>query len=237
VTAVDPGFIDKLKALGYIGEDGTSAGAAAATPRAVAPPPPSPTPAEVQPQTRGQLNNLAVIKINQKKYDEAEALLRQAIAENPRYPSPHYNLRRIYMETGQYERADEELWNAIDKGFRDPERTIDRAAADYETFGMPERADALLTRGISKFPEHEPFYVHLMVVRVRAGRFEEALPIGAIAVEKFPDSGPVHSFYGLAAASAGRVDLARREIEKALAINPDQPMLRQALDQLPPPAN
>ncbi len=231
VTAVDPEFIAKLKALGYIGEDGTSAGGV--TPALPEPTETVPTSSQDN-MTKGQLNNLAVIKINEKKYDEGERLLRQAIAENPNYPSPHYNLRRLYMETERYERADEELWKAIDKGFRDPERTLDRVAADYETMRMPERADGLLTRAIARFPEHEPFYVHLMVIRVREGRFEEALPVGAIATEKFPGSGPVHAFYGLAAASAGQADLARREIEKSLAINPNQPMLREALGQLPP---
>jgi Tfp pilus assembly protein PilF len=42
----------------------------------------------------------------------------------------------------------------------------------------------------------------------------------------------VHAFYGLAAASAGQVTLARRELELSLEINPEQPMLRQALAQL-----
>ena len=173
-----------------------------------------------------------MIKINQTKYDEAERLLRQAIAMSPQYASPHFNLRRIFMETKQYERADEELWIAVDKGLRDPERTLDRAAADYESMSMPDRAEVLLVRAIQYFPEHEPFYVHLMVVRVREGRFTEALPIGAVATEKFPESGPVHAFYGLAAASAGQVGLARRELELSLEINPEQPVLRQALEQL-----
>jgi len=230
VAPVDPEFIAKLRALGYVGEDGVSAGEAAASPR------PTPVPSLPTPQpetvTRGQINNLAVIKINEKQYDEAERLLRQAIAMSPSYAAPHFNLRRIFMEKQQYERADEEMWIAVGKGLRDPERTLDRAAADYESLRLPDRADAMLSRAITRFPEHEPFYVHLMVVRVREGRFLNALPIGAIAAEKFPESGPVHAFYGLAAASAGQAVLARREIELSLAINPDQPVLRQALEQL-----
>jgi tetratricopeptide (TPR) repeat protein len=236
----DPEFIAKLKALGYIGEDGTSAGetgssapeaSSETTPKASLPAAPTPQPATA---TRGQINNLAVIKINEKKFDEAERLLRQAIAMSPEYASPHYNLRRMYMETQQWEKADVQLWIAIDKGLRDPERTIDRAAADYESLSLPERAEALLTRAIALYPEHEPYYVHLMVLRVRADRCAEALPVGAVAAEKFPGSGPVHAFYGLAAASVGDAELARRELEKSLEINPNQPKLREALQQIPP---
>jgi len=235
----DPELIAKLKALGYLsGGDDTplvSAGEAAPIPaRVVAKP--TATPLRVddpQKVTAGQINNLAVIKINQKKYDEAIELLNQLIALRPQAPGPHFNLRRIYMETGRHDDADRELWEAIDRGFRDSERTIDRAAADYEVMKMPDRADALLARAIDRFPDHEPFYVHLMVVRVRSHRCAEALPVGAVAAEKFPDSGPVHAFYGLAAACVGNADLAQREIGRSLEINPDQEMLREALQQIP----
>ena len=237
VAPVDPEAIDMLKALGYLSEDGTTS-AADVTPAPVERPtrstgglPPTPTPRTSQ-ATTGELNNLGILKANQKQYDEAEKIFRELIERDPNYASPHYNLRRIYFETGQYDRADEELWNAIDKGFRDPERTLDRAAADYENFDMPERADALLSKAIEYFPEHEPFYVHLMVVRLRTDHCREALPVGAVAVEKFPWSGPVHAFYGLSAACDGQNELAREQIVRALEINPDQPSLRQALAEL-----
>ena len=239
-TQADPELIAKLKALGYLsGGDDTpliSAGEVTPIPARVAAKPTA-TPLRVddpQKVTAGQINNLAVIKINQKKYDEAIELLNQLIALRPQAAGPHFNLRRIYMETGRYDEADRELWEAIDRGFRDSERTLDRAAADYEVMEMPERADVLLIRAIETFPDHEPFYVHLMVTRVREGRFTEALPIGEVAVEKFPESGPVHAFYGLAAASAGLVELARRELTLSLEINPEQPVLRQALAELGP---
>lgn len=227
----------QLRALGYIGDDGTSAGAvtppatAAGATTTTAAPPPTATPQPAT-TTRAQLNNLALLKINQKDYAEGEKLLRQAIAMSPEYAAPHFNLRRVYMETEQYDQADEQLWIAVDKGLRDPVRTLDRAAADYDSLSLPERADALLTRAINSFPDHEPFYVHLMVVKLRRDRCGEAIPIGAEAVQRFPDSGPVHAFYGLAAACDGLADLARREIERSLEINPDQPQLRQALSQL-----
>ena len=238
VAPVDPEFIAKLKALGYIGEDGTSAGETVAEPSAPTVAPKADLPAAPTPQpasaTRGQINNLAVIKINEKKFDEAERLLRQAIAMSPDYAAPHFNLRRMYMETQQWEKADEQLWIAVDKGLRDPERTLDRAAADYEGLSLPDRAEVLLTRAIARYPEHEPYYVHLLVLRVRDDRCADAIPVGAVASEKFPGSGPVHAFYGLAAACVGDAETARRELEWSLQINPDQPMLRQALGQLPP---
>ena len=63
-------------------------------------------------------------------------------------------------------------------------------------------------------------------------RFAAAIRSGLEAAERFPESGPVHSFYGIAAACVGQTALARREIERALEINPNQPILRQTLEQL-----
>jgi len=72
-----------------------------------------------------------------------------------------------------------------------------------------------------------------MMLRVRGGHCAEALPVGAVAAERFPDSAPVHAFYGLAAACVGEAALARREMHRSLEIDPGQPMLRQALQQIP----
>ena len=179
------------------------------------------------------INNLAILKMNDKKYDEAEALLRQAIAESPSYPAPHYNLRRMYVETGRYDEADRELWIAIDKGLRDPERTIDRAAADYENLNLPRRAVGLLEKALERFPEHEPFWVHLMVASIRLGDCQRGYELGPSAARKFPESAPVHAFYGLAAACVGEVATARSEISASLELNPNQETLRRTLAELP----
>ncbi len=234
---VDPEFIAKLQSLGYLGGDATGGEAVAPTPSAAGATPGAGSESAVSDTasaTRGQLNNLAVIKINQKEYDEGERLLRQAIEQSPEYPSPHYNLRRIYMETQRYDDADRELWLAVSKGLRDAERTIDRAAKDYDDLDLQERTVALLTRAIERFPDHEPFWVHLLVARIRLDQCAEALELGPRAAAKFPDSAPVHAFYGLAAGCAGDLPAARSALERSLEINPDQDKLRRTLAGLPP---
>lgn len=232
---IDPEQIAKLEALGYIGGGGSPA--VPPPPPSAAPPPPpaAPPPAAADPgesATRGQLNNLAVVKINAKEYAEAERLLRQAIAMSPEYPSPHYNLRRIYMETGRYDDADRELWTAVDKGLREPERSLDRAAKDYDDLDQQPRTVALLTRALQRFPDYEPFWVHMLVVKIRLGQCAEGVETGARAAAKFPDSAPVHAFYGLAAGCTGDADTAREALQRSLELNPRQPSLRRTLEEL-----
>jgi len=230
---VDPEFVDKLRALGYIADD-VSAGQVQPTPtrRAVAPPTPRPRPTQGAATSRGQLNNLGLIKLNQKQYDEAEALFRQALAMSPDYAAPHYNLRRLYVETQRYEDADRELWLAVDNGLRDPARSVDRAAGDYDGMDMPERSLGLLTRAVRRFEDHEPLWVHLLVVQLRLQQCDEATKAGAEATRQFPDSGPLFSFFGLAAMCAGDIETAKPAIERSLEINPAQPILHQALKEL-----
>ncbi|MCP3957268.1 MAG: hypothetical protein GY719_05395 [bacterium] len=230
-TPVDPEFIAKLRSLGYLG----GAPGSAPSPPAAAPSNDDEHAAlDTSSATRGQLNNLAVVKINQKEYAEAERLLLQAIGLSPEYPSPHYNLRRIYMETQRYDDADRELWTAVSKGLRDPERTLDQAAKDYDDLDLQERSVALLTRAIERFPDHEPFWVHLLVVRIRLDQCVEGLELGRRGVVRFPGSAPVHAFHGLAAGCAGDLGTARSALERSLEINPDQEKLRRTLANLPP---
>ena len=226
---VDPEFIAKLQSLGYLGGGESAGGTTVASPSATEPPS-----VDTAAATRGQLNNLAVVKINQKDYAEGERLLRQAIELSPEYPSPHYNLRRIYMETQRYDDADRELWIAVSKGLRDPERTIDRAAKDYDSLDLQERTVTLLSEAIRRFPDHEPFWVHMLVARIRLDQCAEGLGVGQQAAAKFPDSAPVHAFYGMVAGCLGDVPTARAEIERSLELNPNQDSLRRTLAGLPP---
>jgi predicted AlkP superfamily phosphohydrolase/phosphomutase/Flp pilus assembly protein TadD len=231
VAPEDPEFIAKLRALGYLGSGAGEAPAADAT---FSSPPAALGAQPATEATRGELNNLALIKIGEKKYQEAESLLRRAIGENPEYAAPHYNLRRIYMETKRYDDADRQLWVAVDKGLRDSVRTVDRAAADYDNLGLPERSAALLSEALRRYPEHEPFWVHLLVVRIRLEQCAEGNELGRTAAARFPESAPVHAFYGLAAACAGDVAAARRALSRSLELKPDQPMLRTTLAGLQP---
>ncbi len=236
-AVVDPEYIAKLESLGYISRSGGEQDRPSKTPGPSGRSPGGNTVAGNAPEdpssTRGSLNNLAVIKINEKRYDEAEALLRKAIEASPDYAAPRYNLRRIYMETGRYDDADRELWAAVDRGLRDPERSLDRAAADYESLSMPERADALLARSLERFPDHEPFWVHALVVKLRLEQCVQGTAMGIEAMARFPSSAPVHAFSGLLAVCSGDHVMARGALQRSLQLKPDQPTLRETLSRLP----
>lgn len=206
-------YIAQLKALGYLeGSEGSGQGQGA---------------------TEGELNNLGLVHLEARRYPEAERAFRDSIARNPRYASPHYNLRRLYFETGRFDEADKELWEAVALDLRDSVGAVGRAASDYEAKAMPERAVALLGVAVRRFQDHAPLAVRHLALLVQLGRCAEAQTAGREAALRFSGDAAVHAFYGLAAACAGDFRIAREAFERSLALNPNQPEIRQALDALP----
>jgi hypothetical protein len=209
-----PEYVNQLKSLGYLeGAEGLGKGTAS---------------------TEGELNNLGLLHLDAGRFAEAEKAFRDAIARNERYASPHYNLRRLYFETGRFDEADAELWRAVELGLRDAAGAVDRAAGDYETKANPARAESLLGEGMRRFPGEARLAVHRIALLMRTNRCSDAVAVGRGAAKRFAGNAAVHAFFGLAAACAGDAETARAALKRSLELNPNQPEVRQALETLPP---
>jgi Flp pilus assembly protein TadD len=207
-----PEYVKQLKALGYM-ETGEGTG-------------------QGEQATEGELNNLGLVHLQAKRYAEAEKAFKGAIERNHTYASPHYNLRRLYFETGRYDEADAELWRAVELKLRDSVGAVDRAAGDYETHAAPDRAAALLAEARRRFPGDARLTVHRLAVLVGNGRCAEANAEGREAADRFPSDARVQAFFGLSAACAGDTATAKRAFKRSLELDPNQPEIRQALEAL-----
>ncbi len=205
-------YVAQLKALGYL-EGGETQGGASSN-------------------TEGELNNLGLLHLEAGRLSEAEEAFRKAIAANPTYASPHYNLRRLYFQVGRYEEADRELLEALRLGLRDGRGALHRALADYERLGLRERALELAKSALSLFPEDAMLRAAQLRYLLELNRCEEALAQAREAVAAFPQDAAVLAFAGLSAGCAGDAASARVWMERSLALKPDQPELRQALAML-----
>jgi predicted AlkP superfamily phosphohydrolase/phosphomutase/Flp pilus assembly protein TadD len=212
VAPPSPEYVKQLKALGYM-ETGEGTG-------------------QGEQATEGELNNLGLIHLQAKRYVEAEKAFKSAIERNPSYASPHYNLRRLYFETGRYDEADAELWRAVELKLRDSAGAVDRAAGDYEAHAAPDRAAALLAEARRRFPGDARLTVHRLAVLVGNARCSEATAEGREAADRFPSDARVQAFFGLSAACAGDSATAKRALQRSLELDPNQPEIRQALEAL-----
>lgn len=226
---VDEEYIAKLRALGYLGGEPE--------------PPPtsgqsSPTASRLLPEigvrpNPNRLNNLGLVLLEQKRYDEAETCLKAAIDADLEFAAPHNNLRRLYMETGRWDEADKELRAALDKGTTNAESRVIQAAAQYEEIGQLDRSDSVLVEATLRFPDREVFSIKLLRLRMDRGRCREAAAFGREATERFPQNPRVYAYFGFAAACIGDITTGRAALARSLELDPDQPRLREALARLP----
>jgi len=205
-------YVAQLKALGYL-EGGETQGGSGSN-------------------TEGELNNLGLLHLEAGRLQEAEEAFKKAIAANPAYASPHYNLRRLYFESGRYEDADRELLEALRLGLRDGRGALQRALADYERLGLRERAASLASSAVTLFPRDALLRAAVLRYLLELNRCGEAVEKAREAVSAFPQDAAVLAFAGLSAACAGDTASAKTWMERSLALNPNQPELKQALRML-----
>jgi len=211
-AAPSPEYVAQLKALGYLeGSEGKGAAGGA---------------------TEGELNNLGLVHLEAGRFQEAEAAFRKALAANPRYASPYYNLRRLYFETGRYDEADAALEQAVRLGLRDGVGAVARAVEDYQRSGLGERALRLARKGRELFPEEPRFAAQTLALAVQLQRCQEGLEEAESATQRFPTDPRVLAFAGLAAACAGDEGKAKAWLARSLELAPDQPEIRKALQAL-----
>jgi tetratricopeptide (TPR) repeat protein len=182
--------------------------------------------------TEGELNNLGLVHLEAKRYQQAEEAFRQALAKNPAYASPYYNLRRLYFETGRYDQADQALEEAIKRGLRDGVGAMARAVEDYQRAGLWERALRLLARARELFPQEARFAAQQLAYLLQQERCPQALALAGEAAQQFAEDPAVLAFSGLAAACAGDKERAKSWLAQSLQRNPNQPEVRQALQAL-----
>jgi len=214
----------KLRALGYLGG------------KEEAPPPPgtgqTKRPSQWDRAEARRLNNLASSLAAAGDKKKAEEVYRQAIAADPTYAAPHYNLALLLRRLGRLAEADEEFWLAVDLGIADPELTVVRGALDYREKGELARAEALFRGGLARFPRSVPLLVNAGVFFGELGKLQEAKALLLRAVELDPQNGKARRNLAVALAQLGDHQGAMAQLEKVLQLDPQDEQARQELARL-----
>jgi predicted AlkP superfamily phosphohydrolase/phosphomutase/tetratricopeptide (TPR) repeat protein len=209
-------YAKKLRALGYLTGGETR--------------PIAPSGGDRPGLTEGAYNNLGVyLRETVRDLKAAESALLKALELKPGYHSPIFNLAILYRMKGEDAKALEWLFQSLDAGHAEPERTVADWVGHYEEKNRIGPASALLERATAKFPDNEPLARELGLLRFRVRR---DCPGAFAALSRFEakttDTDTLNAL-GLFQTCLGRRQEAVALFERSLALKPDQPAVIQSL--------
>ena len=208
--------VERLKALGYVGSNEPAMrpeGAGSST------------------RTAGSFTNEGSLLMDGGRNAEAKAAFEQALRLDPKNAAAKYALASLLEKEGRSQDADGLLLAALADGLGEgPERVEEIAVAAWRMGDVP-RALRLLDGVVKTRPDDPRFRMTRGRVRIQnrdcAGAFEDF----DAARRAAPASAAAHGLAGSALMCLGRPAEARRAFEQSLALDPNQPRLRELLSR------
>ncbi len=209
-------YAKKLLALGYLSPGETSALA--------------PAGGDEPGLTEGAWNNLGAWELRTRKnLPAAEAAFRESLRLNPEYYSPMFNIAVLSRERGDTRSAEDWLFRSLSKVRSDPSIAIVSWAREYAKARRPAASASLLARAAAAFPDNEA------IARERARFFHENKDCrgAADALARF-ESGTTNpetlNDLALYETCLQNRETVERLLTRSLALDPNQPAVRRALD-------
>jgi tetratricopeptide (TPR) repeat protein len=175
-------------------------------------------------------NNLGIELRKQGKLKEAVEAFGKAIELNPNRPAPYLNLAMALLDRQQYTAADEAFVTAVTKGLPNADRWFVDYAAVYRQRNMTSRAIGILWKGKELFPQSYEIAANLGAALAQAERYAEGLPELERALGLQPSSTLALNNLGILYAKKNDYGRALDFWNRSLAIDPHQPVIRQAAD-------
>jgi tetratricopeptide (TPR) repeat protein len=190
-AAVEREMIEKLTALGYLGQTGANAE-----------------------------NNTGITLLRHGRFAEAEAAFRAAVRREPAYHAARVNVARALIGAGRLEEALEELRavRAADANVPDVENLIGNI--HMERGDAPE-AERTFRRALDRDPGNPHLWNSLGIVLAEQGRSAEAVEAYRRVLAVEPDYAEAINNIGLVLRGQGRPEEAAETFRRAVAADPD----------------
>jgi Flp pilus assembly protein TadD len=215
-ATADPDTLAKLKSLGYVGDGG-----------------PSTSPTRGATRTPGSYNNEGVILKEHGKSVPAIEAFEKALALDPNLASALWNLSDLlYARGSDLDRSDTLLVRALANGLPDGTRIVIGRAIGYQRSGQADRSLKLVNAALQRQPKEPEFLLFRGRYRVDAGDCGGAADDFEKAEQLSPQNAAPYASEGVARLCAGDRTRAKRAFERSLAIDPNQPKVREFLQSL-----
>lgn len=166
----------------------------------------------------------ATLAFEERRYDEALAHLREALAVEPGHVDALYYTGLVYVAQRRFAAAAEVLEQARAKTPNDIAILLQLGIA-YFADERYDRAEPLLTRVFEERPRTEGVGYYVGFMRYRRKDYQGALRAFATGASADPDIRQLTRFYsGLALVAIGLPERAAAEVEEALKLQPGSPL-------------
>jgi tetratricopeptide (TPR) repeat protein len=217
-----------------------------------------------QPDNPPALNLLGVIRMQQKRYPEAETLLSRAVTLAPDFLPARINLARLFNAQSETQKeigalleavhlapADAEVDSALASAYlkqndyrraleaeqripaaRRPDKALPLLAASYLGLGSINEARALVPSVMSRSAANHALLINFAQVLLDFDLVPDALAALQIAEKRPPLTSELFFTIGRARERKGDLDLAQKNYQRALDLNPKSVDSLQALAHL-----
>jgi tetratricopeptide (TPR) repeat protein len=176
---------------------------------------------------------LGLLSLQEDRPDEAENLLSRAATVQPSSALVHLNLGAVFAREKKFAGAEAEFRRAIQLA-PNSEPVYLALAGVYEDQGKQADALELYRQIVRAAPDSANGQFRLGVLALKMGKGDEAIAALGKAVAIQPRSARAHAQLGLAYLEFGNPAGARREIEMARHLDPNDDTVKMALRRLKP---
>ena len=217
-SGADEESLAKLRALGYVG-----AGESMAAPEA----------ARGGTRTAGSYNNEGLLLKDQDRIEEAIGAFEKGLELDPNLASALWNLSDLLHERGrEADRSDGLLVKALAHGLPEGTKFLFGRAIAYQRDGQLARSVKLMHAAAAARPDDPEVWLFSGRYLIEAARCQEAIEAFRKAVRLAPDNAAAHASEGLAHLCVGDQAAAKGSFRRSLALDPDQPKVRDYLESL-----
>ena len=208
---VDQETVDKLRALGYV--SGPSGGGQA-----------------IGTRTGGSFNNEGLLLKREGRTADAIEAFESALTVDPTLASALWNLSDLlFAQKKSLDKSDALLVRAFASGLPEGTRFVIGRAIGYHRDGRLDRSLKLLTEAATAKPDEPEIWLFRGRYRVESGDCGGAISDFERSIRLDAATAAAHTSLGLAHLCAGDTAAARASFTRSLALDPNQPKVRELL--------
>jgi Flp pilus assembly protein TadD/predicted AlkP superfamily pyrophosphatase or phosphodiesterase len=184
-------------------------------------------------ETAGSFQNVGTFLRDRGRPAEAVVWYRKALEVNPKSATAWVNLSTALHQTGKHDESDDALVNGLVNGYSDPEAAVYRRVRLYAEGPKGKDLKPQLVRFLKKvvaaYPNEDRYRASLGKALFETGDCARARPLfEELSGRPAPETDNLN-LLALTSWCLGDVARAKSAFERSLAINPNQPVVREGL--------